>query len=191
MNNSQPQQTGALSGTQQLLRAAEVEFCRLRADKEALEIRLSELGASHAVRAKQIREELRAIVARITATQVELMDHHATLLREQLPQYREAVGPLKDAFDQAEREYREAYKNREGAALALHDAQLKVGNAESNVEYYESSAERLRKQLSASQESRARLASEIAGEITGLEGRLRELRTMTPLPPVADSGSIG
>jgi len=188
--NPQPQPAAQVSGIQQQLHAAEIEFCRLKAERESLELCLSEIDSSDVARASQIREELCAVRDRMSAAQIEQMGHRVTLLQAQLPHDREALMPVEAAFEQAERGYRQAYNDREIAAAALHNAKLKVSNAESNIGFYESEIERLHLQLTSNQGNRAKLTSEISSEINGLESRLRQLRTMTPAP-IMESGLIG
>lgn len=177
------------NGTELLLRNAEIENLKLKAEKDQLHIRLSILGPEDAARAKQIREELRVVGDKMDALQIEMMEHRITLLQRQLPIDRAAVEPLQEAFNLADQENTRAFKARQDAAVALHIAQMKVSCAESNINMYESSIARLRQQL-ASKGSRAKLASEIATEITDLESRLKSLRVMTPERAINNGSTV-
>ena len=162
----------------QSLRDAEIAYCKLRAEAAALETRISQLDGNDSALRNQFREDLRTLNNRMKVVQIEQMQHRVALLSEQLPHDRDAIVPLQQAFDDADLHYRQSYDTREKAAVALEQAKLKVGNAECNIGFYQRSIEKLQTELATSQGNGAKLASEIASELTGLESKLRELRTI-------------
>jgi chromosome segregation ATPase len=171
------EQTPAAS-TAGLLQQTEVEFCRLRSEREAIEIQIDEPGSKDSFRSERLRAELRSLGERMANTQIEMLEHRITLLLAHLPNDKDAIAPMQHAFDQAHAAYLEAAREREKAGAALHQAQTKVSCAESNISFYERMIQELKQKL-ASKGSPERSAGEIASELNDIEKRLGRLRTIS------------
>jgi len=163
------------------LQQTEIEFCRLRARREAIEMSLDEKTSSKdSFQVDHLRSELRSVSEQMASTHIELFQHRIALLKLQLPEDKDAIAPAQRAFDQADQRYLEAARERETAAIALHVAQTKVGTSESNIDFYERSIKGLKQTLEhLSKGSPERSAGEIASELSSLEKRLGQLKAIS------------
>lgn len=173
------EQTAAAAPITQLLRASETEFCRLRSQREAIEITLAEPSSEKAsFRVDRLRVELRSLDEQLAHCQIEMLEHRISLATAQLPADREAVAPAQTAFEQAHTRYLEATHAREMAAMALDQARTKVGSTEESIRFYSATIEELKKQLE--RKGRPELAAgELESELSSIEKRLGRLKTIS------------
>lgn len=162
--------------TAHLLHATEIEFCRLRAQREAIEIRLDETGLKDSSQRSHLQAEFRSLDEQMAHVQIEQLQHRVALLKAQLPEDKEALPPVQSEFEQAQQRYLASARGRERAAAALHQAKMKVSCAEANISFYERTIRELKQKL-ASKGNPERSAGEIASELSSLEKRLRQLKT--------------
>jgi chromosome segregation ATPase len=173
------EQTPAAAPITQLLRGAETEFCRLRSQREAVEIALAEPSPERSsLQVDRLRVELRSLDEQMAHCQIEQLEHRISLAKAHLPADREAVAPAQTAFQQANNRYLEAARAREIAAWALDQAQRKVGFTEESIRFYSATIEELKKQLE--RKGRPELAAgELESELTSIEKRLGRLKTIS------------
>lgn len=162
----------------QLLRGTKTEFCKLRAHREVVEMKLDGIDPKDPFERTRLRAELRSLGEQMANVQIEQLEHRMALLREQLPEDKKAIAPAQSDFDRAHQRYIEAGRDQETAAAALHIAQTKVSCAESNLSFYERTIEELKQKL-ASKGSPERSAGEIASELSSLEKRLGQLKMIS------------
>jgi chromosome segregation ATPase len=116
---------------------AERKFCRLRAEREAVEEKLDKAGAGAFWQTDDLRSDLKRLDQQIDDSLVEGCELRIALLRAELPSARDAVAPLKASFEQAEANCRHALAERCAAALAFEKAKTAASSLESAIAMHE------------------------------------------------------